>query len=150
ATCYIVLVTLAASAVGCSVGGAEHRDNSGKRPQIGNSGSEPRQGRPGEISGADRRAFLAIATASGEVRARAALIAEGHKERRGGRKAIARARAQLVTAAPRDSQLTALKRRTLRIVKNADRFRNTRTARSLLTATAAIDSGLRRYAKHNP
>src|SRR2546423_7735835 len=135
---------------GC--GGSAHTAGQTRGPT-----GEPRQGAGDEagereraanrIPRSDRVAFVAIGAASGAVRARAALVTEGQRERPGARADTAQARQVLVAARPRDAGLVTLRRETLAAVDAAGRLPQLHTARSLLARTDAINSGLRRYAQ---
>src|SRR5437016_10598515 len=144
----LVLGLVAAGCGGSSHRRAEHRGAGGRRGEQGEE--REREQAAKQIPRRDRIAFIAIATASGAVRARAALIVVGRRERPESRSAIARARGQLIATAPRDRQLVGLKRQTLEVVMRADRLAGTRSARSLLAATTTIDAGLRQYAQRHP
>src|SRR5256885_14759795 len=127
------LLVLGLAAAGCGASShrrAEHRGAGGRRGEQGEE--REREQAAKQIPRRDRIAFIAIATASGAVRARAALIVVGRRERPESRSAIARARGQLIATAPRDRQLVGLKRQTLFFLMIRRPPTSTRSARSLL------------------
>jgi len=145
----LVLASLVLPGCGGSSNKAgQHREETGERRPAAESEAGERGAT--QIPGSDREAFIAIGTASGAVRARAALDAEGRRERPGARSSTARARQILVQAHPRNTELVRLRRQTLTAVDAASGLPERRTARSLLALTDMINVGLREYAQRHP
>ena len=147
----LVIVSLVVPGCGGSSNKAgQHREGTAQNRPGAESEAGERERAATQIPRSDRVAFIAIATASGAVRARAALDAEGRRERPGARSNTARARQVLVRARPHDAELVRLRRQTLATVDAAGRLPERRTAQSLLARTDTINAGLRQYAQHHP
>jgi hypothetical protein len=146
----LLLLSLVAGCGGSPSRTDQHRPGTGEqRPRAKNESGE-RDGGASRLPKADQLAFIAVGTASGAVRARAALIAEGHSERRGARRSTARARQVLARAHPQDPELIRLRHQTLAAIDETARLPDPHTARALLTATDTINAGLRHYAQRHP
>lgn len=146
----VLLSLLVPGCGGSSHTAGQHREPTGEPRHDAGSEAGERERAANRIPRSDRVAFVAIGAASGAVRARAALVTEGQRERPGARGDTERARQVLVAARPRDAGLVTLRRQTLAAVDAAGRLPELRTARSLLARTDAINSGLRRYAQRHP
>src|SRR5437879_5882545 len=105
---------------GSSHTAGQHREPTGEPRH--DAGSEAGERAANRIPRSDRVAFVAIGAASGAVRARAALVTEGQRERPGARDDTERARQVLVAARPRDAELVTLRRQTLAAVDAAGRL----------------------------
>src|SRR5947207_9380664 len=109
----VLLSLLVAGCGGSSHTGGQHREPTGEPRQGAGGEAAERERDANRIPRSDRVAFVAIGAALGAVRARAALVAEGQRQRPGARADTAQARQVLVAARPRDAGLITLRRQTL-------------------------------------
>jgi hypothetical protein len=107
------------------------------------------------VASSDTLAYLAIARASGALRASAALAAVGKAPSLENRSMLATAGQALSAVHPRDRNLTALEQTTRQAIDAAlsahqDRSSQHAAAVAAMSATDSINRRLRRYAKRHP